>query len=150
MNKLKSLSETAEILEIHPSTLRAWAQAKIVPYYRMGKKYFFDLDAMKKSTLSKAEASSLAAQQLTSQHNGVSILNGYLQVYVGKHPMANKRGYVPLHRLIMQGLLGRLLEMNEIVHHKNGNTLDNRICNLELFKSLGEHNAEYSVLGSYK
>jgi len=56
----------------------------------------------------------------------------YLYAVVKKHPHATKHGYVLLHRIIMENCLERILEQNEVVHHKDGNKKNNLIENLEL------------------
>ena len=64
---------------------------------------------------------------------------GYILVKNNQHPHANSQGYVREHRLVMEASLGRFLLPNEVVHHKNSKRDDNRLENLELFSSNGEH-----------
>lgn len=57
---------------------------------------------------------------------------GYKVILQPDHPCAQNRGYILEHRLVMMNHLGRLLSSQELVHHINGNKLDNRIENLQV------------------
>jgi hypothetical protein len=65
--------------------------------------------------------------------------NGYILIYSPNHPKAIGGQYVYEHRLVMEKHIGRYLTDNEVVHHINKNTSDNRIDNLMLFKNNAEH-----------
>jgi hypothetical protein len=73
--------------------------------------------------------------------------NGYILIRVTPdHPfysMADSHNLIPEHRLKMAEHIGRVLEFDEIVHHKNGRKDDNRIENLELLKK-NLHHTGYS------
>ena len=60
----------------------------------------------------------------------------YLYAVVKYHPNRTKNNYVLLHGVIVENHLGRLLNSNEIVHHKNHDKKDNRVENLEVLSSV--------------
>lgn len=69
--------------------------------------------------------------------------NGYRKLYGIDHPNANGGGHILEHRYVMAMHLERPLSADETVHHRNGDKLDNRIENLELW--LSNHQAGQRV-----
>lgn len=67
------------------------------------------------------------------------VKNGYRLVHVPTHPNSDQYGYVREHRVVMERVLGRLLSNEEVVHHRNGDKMDNGPSNLELFDSNSAH-----------
>lgn len=65
--------------------------------------------------------------------------NGRVLIRKPGHPHVHKNGYVYRYHLIMEKILGRYLKPEEVVHHENGKSDDDRPENLGLFISTGEH-----------
>lgn len=68
--------------------------------------------------------------------------DGYVLIKKHDHPYKNRHSYVREHRLVMEQVLGRYLEPNEVIHHKDGNKQNNHPDNLEIFSSNQEHLAK--------
>lgn len=82
----------------------------------------------------------LSGENQWQWNNGKVIhTKGYILLLKKEHPFSNKAGYIFEHRLIMEKHIGRYLNPEEIVHHKNNNPIDNRIENLYLCKNNKEH-----------
>jgi hypothetical protein len=79
----------------------------------------------------------LEANKTRYSHNYV--VRGYRRLMMPKHPRANRDGYVDEHRYIAEVAMGRYLEPGEQVHHINLIKLDNRIENLAVLPSKGDH-----------
>lgn len=70
---------------------------------------------------------------------------GYVYLHRPDHPQCNPSGYILEHRLVMEGMIHRLLLPNEVVHHRNKNRSDNRPENLQLFSENKDHLASELV-----
>jgi hypothetical protein len=70
---------------------------------------------------------------------------GYIQIKNRKHPHGDHKGYIFEHRLVMEKILGRYLKPEEVVHHIDGNTANNKPENLMLFANNTEHMRFHSL-----
>lgn len=66
--------------------------------------------------------------------------DGYIALYYPQHPNSTKDGYIMEHVYVMEQHIGRTLNSDEVVHHKNHIRNDNRIENLQLM-TFKEHAA---------
>ena len=60
------------------------------------------------------------------------------------HPNRNAKGLYPLHRVLMENKLGRLLESAEHVHHKDEDKANDAPKNLEL-KTRSQHSRDHAL-----
>jgi hypothetical protein len=60
------------------------------------------------------------------------------------HPKASSIGLYASHRIIAENSLGRYLDSNEYVHHKNRDKKDNTLSNLEVL-DVSEHARLHSI-----
>lgn len=72
---------------------------------------------------------------------GMCSQDGYLMQVQKDHPNCNRDGYVKIHVLVAESILGRYLKKENRVHHVDGNKLNNHptnliICENELYHQL--------------
>lgn len=70
---------------------------------------------------------------------GKIMRGGYWYLFMPEHSCAGKQGYIAEHRFVMEKFIERQLTQKEIVHHINHIKTDNRIENLKLYATRGQH-----------
>ncbi len=64
---------------------------------------------------------------------------GYVVIKRHGHPHASQAGWVREHTVVACEILGRPLQSQEVVHHKDGNRENNKSANLEVLPSIAHH-----------
>ena len=94
---------------------------------------------MKKMGLKAKRSGPKSGDRHTGWKGGIIYLKGYRYIYSPDHPNCTKAKRVAEHRLVMEQKLGRYLHPKEVVHHVNGDILDNRESNLAVYGCNGDH-----------
>ena len=77
---------------------------------------------------------------------GMSLSHGRMLVRLPNHPNANRKGYVRRAQIVMEQTLGRGLTLDEVVHHIDGDPLNDGPENLQLFPSTADHSRYHESL----
>ncbi len=72
--------------------------------------------------------------------------NGYQYVYFPEHPNAGMSGFISEHRLKASKMLGRELTRQDIIHHNDGDRLNNDEINLYPTDKSGHRKAHSSLM----
>src|SRR4030065_465371 len=94
---------------------------------------------MKKLGLKAKRTGPKSGARHTNWKGGRKIVKGYVYIYSPNHPHKTKSKYVSEHRLVMEKKLERFLHPKEVVHHRDGNPMNNHPDNLECFGCNSEH-----------
>ncbi len=69
---------------------------------------------------------------------------GYYYIYHPNHPNAPPSGYISEHRFIAEQIVGRILDIDEYVHHIDMDKSNNKIENLFITKQKGHKAIQYA------
>jgi len=77
-------------------------------------------------------------------------------LHLPEHPFANSRGHVYEHRVVMEKALSEIfddvvyLEPEQVIHHIDGDTTNNTLYNLLLFKNNSRHKIFHAIQDAIK
>ncbi len=100
------------------------------------------LNSLKRSGIERRKDWKRASGDKNGHWNGgIRMIKGYRHIYRPGHRLSRSDGWVAEHRLLMDD---KILNKEQVVHHKDDNRLNNSINNLKVFKNNGEHRKYHS------
>jgi hypothetical protein len=73
---------------------------------------------------------------------GIRMVKGYRHLFRPGHRLARKDSWVAEHRLFMDS---KIVNRRQIIHHKDGNRLNNNLENLEVVPSNSKHISRHAL-----
>lgn len=142
--KILSSVQAAALCNCSVHALLFYAEQKKLRAIRVTLKtrqvYKFKLEDMKEFFKTYVEGNSRINRGMLRDSCRKPIMSkGYRLVYRPAHPRSNCSGYVSEHLLVMEKHLRRRIKKHQDIHHLNGDRADNRIENLKLYESRGQH-----------
>ena len=133
-----SLSEIGEMYEVYGMTVQRWMVKAGIPRRSLLEATNTGRCRVKRSlSLRKANKDNPRLGKDSPNWSGGTRKrgDGGLFILLPEHPGTNKRGYIGLHRLVMEQEIGRYLLPGEIVYNLDSNAENYDISNLRLFKN---------------
>lgn len=131
-----SIREVARAVEMSPSNVRHWLKR-----LRVERRTVSEAKAGQGPAAHTVEASVRSRRRRPLPNRPVV---GYKLDHCGYVQVWHEGRYIREHRMLMARHLGRDLLDTDVVHHINGVRHDNRIENLELKPTSGDHQREHS------
>lgn len=147
----KTILRHLDRLGVQRRTLRkvtTEVEAKIVQMAKSGATVAqAEQDLALEATTIRGYAAKNGVQFADRYHKGfITTWNGYRMVPMPAHPGADAKGYVREHILVAEAQLGRHLMAHEVVHHRDGDKLNNKPENLQV-TTRSEHASHHAKSG---